>query len=899
MELFSVPPRWRRYLFSWRRHSQKDIDAELQFHFQTRREALMAEGLSADAAQARALEEFGDVGEVRRNLNEIDARMARRERWLDRLDAWRQDLVYAVRSLRRTPGVTLTIIVTLALGLGVNAAMFSLLNAVFLRPPAGVTEPGQVRRVWSELTFFRTGKQFWSGYDYQEFEAVRDAVVGLATAVPYLREPGKVGRGAEAIPIRTVHTSTDYFRLLGVRPARGRFFSEEEDRLGAGHKVVVASHAFWSRALGGDPAVIGRSIALSGEAHTLIGVAAPEFHGVDLDAIDVWIPLGSQAVSGRTPWWLNPNVNGFQVLLRTREGSSIDELDARATIALRRLAVERRSRDSTTVARTGALIRARGPGKLEQEVQIAQRLGGVALIVLLIACANVVNLLLARAVRRRREIAMRLALGISRGRLTRLVMTESVLLAFVAGAGAIVAAQWGGVALRALLLPDVHWAQSPLDWRVLTAALLATILAGLAAGAVPALQSGATELTEVLKTGAREGFVRRSRTRSLLVAAQAALSVVLLVGAALFVRSLSNVRGLDLGFDARGLLFGDVAFDTRDPGRDSLEATRMADVAERLRSTPGVVSTALTHMRPMWGLSTEAYFPDADTIAHRKPEGMFWAVSPEYFATMGIRLVAGRGFPPPGGVTSPSVIVNATMAEALWPGESPLGRCVRFRQPDGRCNTVIGVVETARWGAVIEDATPQFYLPLGNLPFPERASRVLVVRARPEGVAAVSRAVRSALLDAFPGGAPVVESMGAMLASDYRPWRLGATLFSLFGMLAAVVAAVGVYSTVSYNVAQRTHELGVRIALGARVADVLRHVLADGLRTTVAGVVVGVLLSVAGGRLVASLLYGVTPYDAASIGAVVVLLLGVTAASALVPGWRATRVDPVTALRAE
>lgn len=898
MDPFPVPPRWRRYLFSWRGRVQQDVDAELQFHFHARVEELVAGGLSPDDARARAIEEFGDVSAVRQRLTEIDARIVRRADWSERFDAWRRDLVYAARSLRRTPAVTITIIVTLALGLGVNAAMFSFLNSVFLQPPSGVENPGAVRRAWSE-TRFTSGTQFWPGYDYREFETVRDAVAGLATAVLYRDQPAKLGRGESAIPVTKVAASSDYFRLLGVRPWRGRFFSEDEDRLGAGHKVVVTSHTFWSTTLGGDPAVLGRSIVIDGEAHTIIGVAAQGFNGVDLDATEIWVPFGSRP-AGRTPWWTNPNNNGFQILLRMREGATVEQIDAQLTTALRRLAVERQTlRDTATVVRTGAIIAARGPGKLEQEVELATRLGGVALLVLIIACANVVNLLLARAVSRRREIAMRLALGISRARLTRLVLTESALLAFVAGVGAIIAAQWGGLALRALLLPDIDWAQPPVDWRVLGAALVATVLAGLAAGAAPALQSGATELTEVLKTGAREGFVRRSRTRSLLVVSQAALSVVLLVGAALFVRSLSNVRALDLGFDADQLLFAEVSFDTPDPKRDSLEAARMRDVSARVRGVPGVQSTALTVMRPMWGFSTEDYFPDADTVANRKPMGMYWAVTPEWFETAGTRIVMGTGFPASGAATPPSVIVNTTMASALWPGESPLGRCIRFSEPGGRCTTVIGVVETARWGSVIEEATPQFYLPLDNMPFRTWQSRVLAVRTSERSLPAVTRAVQSALREAFPGAVPVVKSMRSILEPHYRPWRLGASLFSLFGLLAALVASVGVYSSVSYAVSQRTFEFGVRVALGARLADVLRQVLADGLRTTVAGMVVGVLLAIAAGRLVASLLYGITPYDPVSIMAVVVFLLVVTAIAALVPAWRAARVDPVTALRAD
>jgi len=592
-------------------------------------------------------------------------------------------------------------------------------------------------------------------------------------------------------------------------------------------------------------------------------------------------------------------VNGFHILMRLAPGTSDATIESRATLALRRPEL-RRTEDTLVTTRTGSIIAARGPGKKVQEVEIATHLGGVALVVLVIACANVVSLLLARAVRRRREIAMRLALGISRRRLARLVLTETVLLASLAGVAAILAAVWGGLALRGILLPDIHWAESPVDWRVLAGAVTATLLAGLAAGIVPALQSGTTELTEVLKAGAREGYVRRSGVRSVLVVAQVALSVVLLVGAMLFVRSLANVRALGLGFDTDRLVFARVAFDAPDAKRDSLRPVILAELAEKLRAVPGVRSTALTTMRPMAGFSMMEFFPDADTLAHRKPEGMFWAVSAGYFATAGTRIVAGTDFPNVGAAgTPPSVIVNTAMANTMWPGESPLGRCVRFEKPDGRCNAVIGVVETARWGQVIEDATPQFYLPLANMPFSGWSARTIAIRAEPAMAPAVIRSARQMVAAAFPGGDPVVERMSDVVEPDYRPWRLGATLFTMFGLLAGLVAATGIYGVISYAVSQRMHEFGVRVALGAQFADVLRHVLGEGLRTVVVGVGVGVALALAAGRLVAALLYGITPRDPGALATVSVVLLIAAAVAALVPAWRASRVDPLLVLHRE
>jgi predicted permease len=407
-------------------------------------------------------------------------------------------------------------------------------------------------------------------------------------------------------------------------------------------------------------------------------------------------------------------------------------------------------------------------------------------------------------------------------------------------------------------------------------------------------------LTDALKTGAREGNVGHSRLRSLLVIAQAALSVMLLVGAALFVQSLKNVRRLDLGFDTSRLLFAHVEFESKDAGRDSLMPARLTALADQLRGSAGVEGTALAAARPISSFRMKTYFPDADTVANKRPTGLFWAVSADYFATTGTRLIAGQLFPHlHGGAMPPSVIINDAMAHALWPGQNPIGRCVRFDTPNGRCNPVIGVVETAHFGRVIEEPTPQFYLPLENMPFPSHEVGEIAIRARDADVTSVVREVRMVLRNAFPAGDPVITPMSIVLEPQYRPWRLGATLFSLFGMLALVVAAVGIYSTVSYDVNRRTQEFGIRVALGARFGDVLAHVLGDGLRTVGIGVMLGVGGALIAGRLIASLLYGIAPNNLLVIVTVAGVLLLVAVIAALGPAWRAGRVDPISALRLE
>jgi predicted permease len=888
-------PRWRRYLRFWGRDVASDVDDELSFHFQERVEELLAQGLSAEAARERAVREFGDVGQVRADLRAIDERMARRARVADTFHGWLEDIAYAWRSIRRTPVVSITIIATLALGLGANAAMFSLLNAVFLRPPGGVERPDQVSRLWTGMTF-RSGFQFWPGYSYEEYQAIRDAIGGIGTTAIYrAAESARLGPWPSAESTMLSFASSDAFPLLGTRPALGRFFLPDEDRLGAGVPVAVVSYSYWQRSLGGDSSVLGREILLDGRRFTVVGVTESAFSGPDLSATDIWVPL---ATLNHPNWWNDRNVNGFQILVRRRDGVSLDMLGARATPAIRRGSLRFR-RDSLALTRAGSIIAARGPGDELQEVKIATRLAGVSLIVLLIACANVINLLLARAVRRRREIALRRALGMSRARLTRLVMTESVMLALFAGAAAIVAAEWGGLALRALLLPAVRWAHGPVDWRVLLGALAATLIAGVLAGAAPALKSGTAQLTDVLKAGAREGFVRRSRTRSLLVIAQAALSVVLLLGAGLFVRSLSNVRSLDIGFDASKLLYAGVAFESGDAARDSAMPDRLAQLAERLRHEPGVQGAALTAMRPMLGFSWIDYYPDSDTLAHPKPMGMFWAVSPGYFSTVGTQLISGSDFPSAGGASAPLVIINEAMSSALWPNQSALGRCIRFEDSEDECYSITGVVENAHWGALIEKPTPQLYLPIENVPMKGWDAHELAIRANESDMPMVTSEVRNALRQEFPGGVPRIVSMSKVMEPDFRPWTLGATLFLLFGALAALVAVIGAYSSVSYSVNMRTHELGVRVALGARFSHVIRHVLSDGMRLVAVGVVIGAILSLAGGRFVASQRDGVSPHDPLALSLVAAGLLLVAGLAMLIPAWRAARVQPMAALRVE
>jgi putative ABC transport system permease protein len=832
---------------------------------------------------------------------------ARRFTWLGALDVWRQDVTYAWRSILRNPSVTATIILTLALGLGVNAATFSVLDRLYLRPPDGVANTDDVQRVWFEHSPLRsaTGQPFISeGTTHPVFRAVSSGGPRGAFAAYDTDFSLFMGSGGNRSRVRAAFATASYFDVLGIRAAFGRTYTVHEDSLGSGTNVIVLADRFWKSSFGGDSSVIGRRIRVEGDEYEVIGVLPPGFAGLDLQAVDVWIPLASiprahwtvrGAAEGRA-WWDGDRASHFHVIFRASQ--TPPALDQRATATVREMQRHLQYGDTLMSVLTSGLVGA-GPDKPGTELTIGGRLAIVSFIVLVIACANVINLLLARSMKRRREIAVRLALGISRGRLVRLLTAETVVLGLLAGGVATMIAWGAGTALRSLMLPEVVWYDSPLHWRVVVFAFGLSLLAGLVAGIIPAVQSSNPKLSPALKDGSRDSGSHRSRLRQALLITQAALSVVLLVGSALFMRSLDNVRSLRLGYDVDRLAFGYVSFEPgqRPPG--PVVAGEMDVLARRFRSRPGVDEVARTEFTPMRGISTAKFFWDNDSSTSlRRDFPTFSAVSPTFFRATGVRIIKGSTFSSEEGGPK-QLIVNDAMAKRLWPDEDAIGRCVRFGKADGDCYTVAAIVENARQSFVIEAPKLMYYLPLGNLPDGRKSGSTLIVRVAPGSMTAVHDALSAELKRAFPAADVHVSSMMDELEGEYRPWRLGATLFTSMGLLALLVAVVGIYGAISYGVSQRTHEFGVRIALGARIETVLQQVVAEGVRVIAVGVGAGIILSIAGGRLVASMLYGVTPGDPITIAAVAVTLLTVAALAAIVPAWRAARVDPITALRSD
>lgn len=890
-------PRWRRYVRFFRRDAVADVDDELCFHFDERVEQYRASGMSNDEAVAAAHAQFGDVNSVRTDLVAIDRRVARSRNASDRIDAVGADFRTALRGLARQPAFSAAVIVTLALGLGVNAAMFSFLDRVFLRMPSGLSEPGQLRRLWT-LERGRTGQIRANRLDLggADYDAVKAAFGAEAQLALFAAQPNvRVGDDAQNNTY-VVRADADYLPLLGVRVLRGRLFTKEEVVLDSPAYVAVISHDFWRSRYGSDSSVLGKSLPLTGVKYTIIGIGQPGFRGVDLQSTDIWVPLGNSPIgmTGGKMRRAGP-ARDFSVVVRLSRGANDDALASRATTIIRRSNSQFPGYDSLATVELGSIIEARGPGAKSKEINIASRLGGVAVLVLIIACANVINLLLARAVARRREIAVRVALGISRARLVWLLSIPPVTLALIAGAAAAASAQITGAILRARLMPDVHFTGPPIHWRVVAFTLFVALIAGAISALVPALQASRPDVTALLKAGAQTGVTQRSRLRTTLVVAQAALSAVLLVGAGLFVFSVRNVESIRLGFDVSRLTFASPQFDGSYASPDSATLWR---AAERVRRVPSVEDVAIATVQPVNGYTFNVSFYTATDSSKSDALDMpsMNGVSENYFAVTGLRIVRGHGFE---NATGPSIVVSEAFANKYWPRGDALGQCMRLHKLTEPCFTVVGVVEDAHVRSVIEERRGQFYIPLTHMPFKGMRANLLVIRSEPANTSIVVNATRRILMDEFRASRARIARMEDALAPQYRPFRLGAGLFSVFGLLALIVATIGVYSSVSYSVSHRTHELGVRIALGAATADLLGPVVRRALAPVVIGVGIGLAIALASGRLIASLLYGIAPWDAGVMLAVAFVLIGAATLAALLPAGRAARVDPMIALRAE
>jgi predicted permease len=879
------------------------VDDELQFHFDMTMRDLVANGMTPDDARREAQRRFGDVDATRERLTTIDRSLVGRERRAAWRSAFAQDFRYAVRGWRLKPGFAIAVILTLGLGIGANATMFGIVDRLLFRPPNYLVASDRVARVFLVRT--SNGKESPSDYTgYKRYTDLRNWTSSFDVMTPFYVSSKPFGTGESTKELQVGISGADLWKMFDVHPVIGRFFTADEDIPPGGQRVAVLSYAFWQTQFGGRKDVVGAKIDLGPDKYTVIGVAPKRFNGLGTTPVVAFVPISAAApqMSPTVHWYDTYNMNWFPVFARRKPGVLKQTADADLSVAYRRsyLAQAAINTGSTPIdiakprAYAGPLLRDRGPNE-SSSAKVATWLVGVAGIVLLIACANVANLLLARALKRRREIAVRIALGVSRSRLLMQLVTESVLLALLGGVAGLAIAQWGGAVMRRALISDMDVPSALGDSRILFFCMGLALLTGLLTGLAPALHAAREDVAAALKAGAREGTVQRSRVRGGLLIGQAALSVVLLVGAGLFVRSLSNVQHVRLGYDADRILYAD--FNYRGIKLDSAQEVALRQrMLARAQSLPGVEHATRNLTTPFWSdWEWELHVAGIDSV-DKLGEFPLQAGTPDFFATMGTRIIRGRGIDLEDRAGAPRVmVVSDAMGKIIWPHDDPIGKCVRMGADTNPCVTVVGIAEDVHRGKLSEVGF-HYYLSIDQ--FAPAEGGLFIRTTGPADIQ--QERIRRALQQIMPGVSYVtVTPLSTIIGGETKSWRLGAIMFTIFGALALTLAAIGLYSVIAYTVVQRTHEMGVRVALGAQARDVISLILREGLKVVIPGVALGAIIALFAGKWIAPLLFDVSPKDPPVLVTVVVTLIAVAVAASWIPALRASRVDPNEALRAD
>jgi putative ABC transport system permease protein len=898
--------RWpgiRRIFRFERGEVDRGVDDELQFHFQMKIDELRRRGLSPQAARGEATRCFGDVPATRHQLATIDRSRERGDRWRDAVGNALQDVRWALRGLRLRPMFAAAVIVTLGLGIGANVTMFGVVDRLLFRAPAYLTRPTEVNRVY----FVRTvsgSERTMAALPFTRYQDLSNWTSTLARSAAMFDNHLAVGTGqlVQVLPVEEV--SASFWSFFSSRPLLGRFFGPEEDRAPTGTPVVVLGYEYWHTTLGGSTAVIGSQLRIGRQSYTVIGVAPRGFIGMDPETPAAFLPITAAAVELGVgdQYTRGYGVNWLSMVIRRKTGISVEQASADLTNAyLRSDAAQRAGQPRTAPvegarphALAGPLLLQRGPNR-GSDSRIAVWLVAVAAIVLVIACANVANLMLARALSRRRDVAVRLALGTSRARLAAQLLTESLLLATMGGLLGLGIAGWGGAFVRRFFLPGVTSVSSWTDLRVLGFTMVAALVAGAVAGVVPAVQTARGDITTALKAGVREGGFARSRVQTVLLVVQGALTLVLLIGAGLFVRSLRLAQATPLGYDASRLLWiavGTRGSDLSDGDRIQLMSRLMAVARER----PDVEDAARIVSVPFeLSLGDDLFVTGIDSVARL---GSFRQqyVSGDYFRTTGTPIVRGVPISETQSKDSSRVmVVSQSMARALWPHADPIGQCVRIGADSLPCTSVVGVARDIKTSSLRDDPGLTYYLPIDFA----GADGGVFIRTR--GDAAMrAEPIRRALQRIAPGAIFIKATpFAAILEKETRSWQLGAAMFTVFGGLALLVAAVGLYSVIAYGVTQRRHEMGVRMALGAGRASILRLVVSQALRTVGVAIGIGLVVALLAARWIAPLLFELSPRDPVTLVGCSVLMVVIAAIAAAGPAFRAARADPTGALRAE
>ncbi|HSK17621.1 MAG TPA: ABC transporter permease [Longimicrobiales bacterium] len=886
--------------------AEADIVEELAHHLDDRYAELRARGESEADARGIVLLELEDEQTLGRRVRQAkrtrpdpvalgaDAGAAGAGGVRGILGGIVADVRIGLRMLARAPAFTIVATLVIALAIGANTAVFSVVNTLLLRPLPGVRAPGELAMIYTS----DYSGPIYSATAYPDYEAMRESGAFAGIAV-YQPQPFSVGIDDRAVQLIGEMVSADYFNVLGVRPAAGRFFVGEEAGTDGQAPVVVISHNFWQTRLNGAPDVVGRSLRVNGQILTIVGVAPPAYRGMLRGLqVDIWVPTSSPVAAGNN--YSHRGNRGLFVVARMHENATIAATQERLNVLAGQLHaaypdtwtdINNRSRVLTVLPESESRLPRQVLGPV---VGMAALLMAVVAVVLLIACSNVANLLLTRASARRAEMGVRVALGATRGRIIRQLLAESVLLASLGGVAGVLLGVWITQSLDRVPLPGSITIDVSLDGRVVLFAAAITVLTGVLFGLAPALH-GASAPAPLMREGARGG--NRARVRNALVVVQVAASVVLLVGGALFLRSLIAAQRIDTGMDTENMAL--IPFDLRTEGYSLEQAQQFyAQMQEQAAALPGVTSATLAQRVPLGGgfarrgIGVDDYTPGEG----EDMEINFNVVSPGYFDAMGIRVVRGRGFTDADRDGAPHVVVvNEAFARRFWPGTDALGRRVRLAGSDGPLAEVVGVVPDGKYRSLTEEPLPYMYYPYLQWP---AASMMLQVRTAIEP-AAITDPLRQrvrALAPTIP--VPEVTTLRSHVGIATMPQRIAAMSLAVLGVLALGIAAIGLYGVVSYVVVQRTHEIGIRTALGAAAADVARMVVMQGMRLALIGVAIGAVLALVLARLLSTMLF-VSPADPLAIAGTAVLLTVVAAVASWLPARRAARVDPLTALRSD
>ncbi|MBC7792020.1 MAG: ABC transporter permease [Anaerolineae bacterium] len=864
---------------------EHDMTEEMRFHVEMEARDLRAQGFSESEAEREARLRFGGVERYKE-----EGRDARGARWLE--DAGR-DIRYGLRALRRSPGFAVVAVVTLALGIGATTTIFSAVNGVLMRP-LPYENPGQLVRLLGH-----TARTSFGTVAYLDVLDFRSQSTLLEEAAAYDEWTATLTGGDAPERVDGASVTSSFFRVLGVRPWLGRYFRPEEDSVGH-DPVVVLSHGLWTRRFGTDRDIVGQQIPINGTQYRVVGITPPDFEDPSLT------DAGSQPPQlwRVTPPYFNPkdsdrSSTAFAAVARLRNGVEVNAARTELSAIASRLALQYPEANSGRGVRVVTL-----KDQITAPVRDSLLLLLVATgLLVLIACVNIANLMLARASGRAREMALRTALGAGRGRLARQLLSESLVLAAIGGALGILLAYWSSAAIVAVAGESLaRSAQIRIDGRVLGFALMATLLTGLGFGLLPAMQTSLTNAHSALKEGSRGSAGRAAnRFRNTLVAVQVAISVVLLASAGLLLRSLWSLESVDPGFRAAGVLTLQVDPSGPKYASDTAVEQLYSRALDQLSGLPGVQSVGTVDILPMSGGFNGMGVVFLDRPAPKpaeEPSVETRAVSPNLFTTLGIPLRRGRAFSDDDRSGAPNVaIVDEAMARRFWPGQDPIGKRIAvFNRTEWE---VVGVVGSVRQFTLDQSPAATLYLPRVQVQEFIGGSAIIVLRTagNPETLTAPAR---STLKDVAPDVAvssiqPIDRVVGATLLSQ----RLRTFLLSVFAAIAFVIGVVGIYGVVAYGVSRRMAEFGIRIALGAQRNQIVRLVMLQSMRPTLAGMAVGVVVAFVAGRALTGLLYGVSAVDPVTYAGAVLGLGAAAAVAAYVPARRATQADPIVALKSE